>query len=78
MRNGLSDAIRGVGAGGTIPTRARVGTVSGTSPLEVTLAGVSGLSAARLSGYTPAVNDLVLILQLEPDLIILGKIISGG
>jgi len=76
MRTPLSDAILGAGNGGN-PTRARVGTVSSTSPVEVTLAGQSGLSAATLSGYTPVVNDTVLILQLEPDLIILGKIISA-
>jgi len=77
MRSPLSDAIHRVGDS-SIPTRARVGTVSGTSPLEVTLAGVSGLTASRINGYTPSLGDTVLILQLEPDLIILGQIISGG
>lgn len=56
----------------------RVGTVTSTSPLEVTLAGGTTLSAARLAAYTATLSDTVLILQTETDLIILGKIISGG
>ena len=76
MSNPLADAIRGRDV--TIPTHARVGVVTSASPLEVSLAGGTGLSAARINGYTPSIGDTVLILQLEPDLIILGLIISGG
>lgn len=76
MKNPLADAL--LGGGHIPPTRARVGTVSGTSPLEVTLAGQTGLSAARANTYTPVLNDTVLVLQLEPDLIVMCSIISGG
>lgn len=77
MRSPLADALRGY-RDVVLPTRARVGVVTSTSPLEVSLAGQSGLSAARINGYTPVLSDTVLVLQLEPDLIILGLIISGG
>jgi hypothetical protein len=77
VRSPLADAIRGQ-RDSVIPTRARVGTVTSTSPLKVALAGQSGLSAARSNLYTPVLNDTVLIIQLEPDLIIMCSIISGG
>jgi hypothetical protein len=76
VRTPLADALRRRDV--VIPTRARVGTVTSTSPLEVTLAGGTALSSARINGYTPVLNDVVLVLQLEPDLIILGLIITGG
>ena len=76
MRSPVADAIRTITADQRGPIR--VGTVTSTSPLEVALGGQSGLSSARLSSYTATLNDQVLILQSEPDLIILGKILSGG
>ena len=76
MRSPVADAIRTITADARSPIR--VGTVTSTSPLEVSLGGQSDLSSARLSSYTATLNDQVLILQSEPDLIILGKIVSGG
>lgn len=56
----------------------RQATVSGTSPTEVTLGGTDGIPAATCAAYTPAVGDVVLCIQLGPDLIIIDAIISGG
>lgn len=58
--------------------RLRVGTVTDTSPLEVSVAGTSGLTASRLASYTATQGDQVAILQTKTDYLILGKIISGG
>ena len=56
----------------------RVGTVSGTTPVEVALAGATGLSASHLASYTPVLNDVVAILQTKTDLLILGPTTTGG
>jgi hypothetical protein len=56
----------------------RVGTVSSTSPLEVMIAGTSGLTASRIASYTPTLNDQVAVLQNKTDYLVLGKIITGG
>jgi hypothetical protein len=76
VRSPVADAIRALTADVRSPIR--VGTVTSTSPLEVALGGQSGLSSARRSSYTATLSDQVLILQSEPDLIILGKIVTGG
>lgn len=58
----------------------RVATVSATGGgvIEVSMIGQAGLSAAYLTSYTPVVADVVLVLQTKSDLIILGKIHTGG
>jgi hypothetical protein len=56
----------------------RVGTVTDNSPVEVTIAGGTGLSAAYCARYTPAINDVVLVWQTKTDLIIIDQINSGG
>lgn len=76
MRDDLADAVRQIVA--SLPRLVRVGTVTSTSPLEVNLAGQTGLSASRNSNYTPTLSDTVLVLQTETDLIIICKITSGG
>ena len=60
------------------PARIRQAVVSGTTPTEVTLGGASGIPAATCANYTPVVDDVVLVIQLETDLIILDAIVSGG
>jgi hypothetical protein len=60
------------------PARIRQAVVSGTTPTEVTLGGQSGIPAATCANYTPVVNDVVLVIQLEVDLIIIDKIVTGG
>jgi hypothetical protein len=77
VRDPIVDAIRDLLA--KIPTdRHRVGKITSTSPLEVSLGGATGLSASRLASYTPTLGDLVLILQTDTDLVIKGKLVSGG
>lgn len=76
MRDPLADVL--LAADTDDEARFRVATVSGTSPLEVAMGGETGLSASRLSSYTPTLNDRVLVLQGESDLTILGKLVSGG
>jgi hypothetical protein len=59
----------------------RVGTVTADAtpgPVEVSVGGADGMSAAYLASYTPVETDTVLILQTKADLIILGAITSGG
>lgn len=56
----------------------RVGTVTATSPLTVTL-GASTTptvgSVNRLSSYTPTTSDVVLVLLNGPAVIVLGKVV---
>lgn len=63
-------------------TDGRVATVTSATPVEVTIAGGTGLSAAYIIPYTlanpPAVDDQVYLIQTKTDLIIIGKIMSGG
>lgn len=56
-----------------------VGVVSSTSPFEVTLWGdaVAVPASLRLSGYTPAAADKVLLAYVPPQLIALGKLVSA-
>ena len=76
----MSDALAKILLGSDVDDalKLRVGTVSGTAPVEVTLLGQSGLTASHLASYTPATSDLVAILQNNTDLLILGSIVSGG
>ncbi len=76
----MKDALANVLLSGDSDAQSRVrqATVSGTSPTEVTLGGQDGLPAASCAAYTPVVDDVVLVIQLGPDLIIIDQIISGG
>lgn len=76
MKDPLADAF--FGRDNDPAARIRQAVVSGTSPTEVTLAGQSGIPAATCSGYSPVVSDVVLVIQLETDLIIIDKVVSGG
>ena len=81
MKDQLADALL---ASDTFdPPALRVGVVSDNSPLEVDLAGGTGLTASYVQPYTSApgtasIGDNVLILQTKTDLIILGQIIAVG
>lgn len=60
---------------GPINTYARVATVVSTAPLQVALPMVSdGKTVERLASYTPAVDDVVLVLILSDQYIVLGTI----
>jgi hypothetical protein len=63
-----------------VEARIRQAVVSSTSPVEVTLGGQSGIPAATCHRYTASVsvNDVVLVVQLGPDLIIIDTIDTGG
>ncbi len=76
----MNDALATVLLAGDSDAQARVrqATVSGTSPVEVTLGGQSGIPAAYCANYTPNTNDDVLVIQLGTDLIIIDQIVSGG
>lgn len=51
----------------------RQAVVSQASPLQIKLgASVTAISAKRWTGYSPALNDVVLVIQFGPDLIVLG------
>jgi hypothetical protein len=57
----------------------RFGNISGTLPLEVEINGQSALPVSAVNAdYTPAVDDMVLIMQNETDVIVVCQIISGG
>lgn len=56
----------------------RVGTISDDSPVEVDIGGATGLNASYLNTYTPVIGHNVLVLQTDTDLIIFGRILSGG
>jgi hypothetical protein len=56
----------------------RVGTISATSPVGVDIGGETGLNASYLNTYTPTNGHVVLVLATDIDLVILGRIISGG
>lgn len=63
--------------GFSLPVDVRYATVTavGTGTATVTFAGSSNPVAVHyLSSYTPTVNDYVLLLRVESDLIILGKV----
>ena len=57
----------------------RVGVVSSTSPLEVTLWGdtVSVPAGLRNSAYTPTDGDKVLMFHIPPQLVVWGKIVAS-
>ena len=77
MRDYLADVLLPEDSNDSL--KLRVGTVTSTSPLEVSVGGQTGLTASRLSAYSaPGTADLVAILQTKTDLLILGKIIAGG
>jgi hypothetical protein len=76
VRDALADAL--LGADKTDRQVFRVGTVTSTSPTEVSIAGGTSLSAAHLAAYTPVNADVVLVLQTDSDLCIMGQIVSGG
>lgn len=77
MKDYLADALLAADAADSLTLR--IGTVTGTSPLEVNVGGQAGLTASRLSSYSsPGTADLVAVIQTKTDLLILGKIISGG
>lgn len=60
----------------------RTGIVDDDSPVQITLAQQSGMSASWLQAYTennpPQVDDQVLVYQTETDVLIIGRIINGG
>ncbi len=76
MRDALADVL--LPADATDALALRVGTVTDDSPVEVNIGGVDGLTAAHLASYTPVIADVVLVAQTKTDLIILGKITTGG
>lgn len=48
--------------------------VTSTSPFQITREGfTTAESASRLSNYTPVLNDLVIVVQVTPRLVVLGK-----
>jgi hypothetical protein len=76
MRDVLADAFL---PGDTQDTlRVREGSVTSDDPLEVSLAGQDGLSAARVQNYTPIIGDTVLILQTGTSLIVIDQLAFGG
>lgn len=80
----LASAIRRavLGADAAPALVRRKGKVTSVAPLEVYLPGMAapdlGLPANRLASYSPVVGDRVSILQSDGDLLVLGKLISGG
>lgn len=56
------------------------GTVTALSPLTVTVAGSSTTAASvkRLTGYVPAVSDVVIMLREGPSFLIIGTVGSTG
>lgn len=56
----------------------RKGIVTSTSPVEVSLGGQTGLPANYAAGYTPVVDDVVIVLQTDTDLCIFDQIMDGG
>lgn len=48
--------------------------VTSTSPFEITREGRSDAqTASRLDSYTPTLNDLVIVQQIGPRPVVLGK-----
>jgi hypothetical protein len=76
VRNDIADILFPDDTDDTM--RLRQGTVSGTSPLEVTIGEQSGLSAQYFASYTPVIDDVVAIIQTKTDLLVLGTVEGGG
>lgn len=73
----LAHAIAELGttAGDTPGARLRVGQVTATAPLTITIgAGAPIANVRRLTSYTPAVNDVVAVLHDSTAVLVLGKI----
>ena len=59
--------------------RFRFAAVDGLNPTTITIYDQTGIPINGINNdYTPAVDDLVLILQTETDIIVVCRIVSGG
>jgi hypothetical protein len=72
--NTLAQTILQRDAGASDTARLRDATVNTASPLTIDINGASAISANRLTSYTPTAADVVLVLQTEGRLIVLGKL----
>ena len=75
MRNPLKDAIQGRDLVAT--THAQIAVVTSVTPLEVNLSDTTGLPASWI-GARPSLNDVVLVLAVDPDIIVIGTINTDG
>lgn len=75
MRNPLKDAIQGRDL--VALTRAQVAVVTSATPLEVNLSDTTGLPASWV-GARPSLNDVVLVVVVDPDIIVIGTINTDG
>lgn len=55
----------------------RVGVVTATSPLEVSLNGGRVMTPGRLASYTPGVGDIVAMVRQDSTWLVLGEIMAG-